>query len=364
MTKIAFLAISEAHQIFHWLPVALRLARDFDVKVSVLSSSRAISEFISSYDDNGLLEIVQLRRPPFSPDSLFRLPSRFAVLLLNYRTIASFRYIVTTEVSSGHLKKFPGFASKMIQIKHGAGDRSGGYRKRHDAYDLTLVAGEKDKERLIEKGLVRSDNCQAAGYSKFEMMAPPQRFFDNDQPVVLYNPHFDRRLSSWFNHEEELLRCFETITDFNFIVAPHVKMKADLANFTTNVSNIRIDLGSRHSIDMSYTNSADIYLGDVSSQVYEFIRQPRPCLFLNLDHIAWCNDPDFLHWHMGQVVEQLSDLPSMLRQAAAVQVQYSAIQIEALHRSVSENDKDASMRQAEIIMEFIDKDRSGKVQKH
>src|SRR3546814_4490432 len=37
LRKIAFLAISEAHQVFHWLPAALCLARDFGVEVSVLS---------------------------------------------------------------------------------------------------------------------------------------------------------------------------------------------------------------------------------------------------------------------------------------------------------------------------------------
>src|SRR3546814_20932877 len=70
---------------------------------------------------------------------------------------------------------------------------------------------------------------------------------------------------------------------------------------------------------MSYTNSADIYLGDISSQVYEFIRQPKPCLFFNLDRIAWREHGGFAHWHLGQVVERLTDLPSSLRQSSAEQ---------------------------------------------
>src|SRR3546814_485701 len=85
LRKIAFLAISEAHQVFHWLPAALCLARDFGVEVSVLSPSRKMLDFIGSYDEKCVLELVQLRRPFPSRDSLFRLPSRLAVLLLNYR---------------------------------------------------------------------------------------------------------------------------------------------------------------------------------------------------------------------------------------------------------------------------------------
>ena len=323
------------------------------MRVSVLSASRAISEFIASYDEEGLLEIVPLRRPFFAPESLFRMPSRLAVLLLNYQRIAAFRYIATTEVSSAYLRKIPGFSSKMIQLKHGAGDREGGYRSRHGAYDLTLVIGEKDRERLIERGLATTENCMVTGYAKFELMAPQQRFFDNDRPVVLYNPHFDRSLSSWINHGPEILRCLESITDFNFIIAPHVKMAAKFSALRSSAPNIYIDPGSRSSIDMSYTNSADIYLGDVSSQVYEFISRPRPCLFLNLDHIRWHDDPHFTHWRMGQVVEQLTDLPAALRQARALQPQFEPAQRSVLDYSVSLSAIPASTRQAEAIIEFI-----------
>src|SRR3546814_18941661 len=94
------------------------------------------------------------------------LPSRLAVLLLNYRLIASFPFIATTEVSSAHLRKVPGFSSRMIHLKHGAGDREGGYNPRHAAYDLTLVMGEKDRERLMERKLVTAQNCKVPGYSK------------------------------------------------------------------------------------------------------------------------------------------------------------------------------------------------------
>src|SRR3546814_1770625 len=99
-------------------------------------------------------------------------------------------------------------------------------------------------------------------------MAKPQCFFDNDWPVVLYNPHIDRKLSSWINHGPDILRCLESISGFNFIIAPHVKISTDPRSFQTDASHILVDLGSLHSIDMGYTNSADIYLSDVCSQVY------------------------------------------------------------------------------------------------
>src|SRR3546814_2305683 len=104
------------------------------------------------------------------------------------------------------------------------------------SYDLTLVAGEKHKERLLDNGLVTTQNCKVTGYSKFELMAQPQCFFDNDWPVVLYNPHFDRKLSSWINHGPDILRCLESISGFNFIIAQHVKISTDPRSFQTDRS--------------------------------------------------------------------------------------------------------------------------------
>jgi hypothetical protein len=79
--------------------------------------------------------------------------------------------------------------------------------------------------------------------------------------------------------------------------------------------NIQIDLGSRASTTMAYTDRADIYLGDASSQVYEFLRRPRPCVFLNTHRLAWQNDPNFAHWRAGPVIDDPADLGAALAHA-------------------------------------------------
>lgn len=353
MQKIAFLAISEAHQVFHWLPGALKLAQSHDVEVSILSPSRSMLEFVASFDPANNLILRELRKPPFSQATLFHLPSRLAVLLLNYDRISDYRYIATTEVSSGHLRRIPGFSAKMIHLKHGAGDREGGYNPRHAAYDLTLVMGEKDRDRLISRGLATAENCKVTGYSKFELMGAPRRFFDNDNPAVLYNPHFDTTLSPWHQHAERIVKYLETIAHFNFIIAPHVKSKVS-PQPNSSAPNIRIDLGSRFSIDMTYANSADIYLGDISSQVYEFILRPRPCLFTNFSHLQWRDREQFSHWNMGQVVENLEQLGEALAKAAAIQPRFEQIQQERFALSASIGTRPASERQAEAIANFME----------
>ncbi len=54
---------------------------------------------------------------------------------------------------------------------------------------------------------------------------------------------------------------------------------------------------------MTYTALADIYLGDVTSQIYEFLRTPKPSLFLNASRADWRGDESFHHWRYGPVLD-------------------------------------------------------------
>lgn len=352
---IAFLAIAEAQQVFHWLPAALELGKRADVRVHVLSPSRLILDLVASYDPEGRLDLIKLRRPSTKPDSLFRLPSRLATLLLNYRAIARFPTLVTTEITSAWLKRVPGFATRLILIKHGAGDRAGGYKQRHADFDLTIVAGEKDRRRMIGYGLCTEANCLVGGYAKFELRAPRRPLFDDDKPVLLYNPHFDPELSSWVRHGPQVMAALEALQGWNIIIAPHVKLARRVPPIHSDRPHIRVDMGSRHSIDMSYTTSADAYLGDVSSQVYEFLLTPRPCIFLNLDHHDWREDQAFAHWRLGQVIDRADALQGALDRAADLQPGLVAAQEAAMQDSIDLSPVPASQRQAALILDFAQK---------
>jgi len=354
MIRIAFLAISQAHQFLHWLPAALRLARERGVEVTVLGGSAAGLDFVRSYDPEGSLKLRKLWVPSLRPDGLFSPPKRRLTLLAHYRAIRQFPIIVTTETTSSLLYRMPGFTSKVVHLKHGAGDREGSYNLKHRHFDLTLVNGEKDKERLIERGLVAEDNCRVVGYAKFELArhasAPVTA-----RPMALYNPHFDRRLSSWFEHGPALVRAMEGIEGWSFVVAPHVKLKGGPEGASA-AANVSIDRGSVRSIDMSYSEAADVYIGDVSSQVYEFLRRPRPCTFLNFDGVAWEEDEHYGHWHLGQVIGSPADLGPALDRAFAMQPSFESRQRDALAYSIDETGESASERQAQAILEFARRD--------
>ncbi|HET7316890.1 MAG TPA: glycosyl transferase [Sphingomicrobium sp.] len=350
--RIAFLAVSQAHQFLHWLPAALRLAAEPGVEVTVLVSTRAGLEFIRSHDPERRLRLKRLRAPSVERQGLFRPPARWLTLLLNAREISRYPTIVTTEVTSSLLYRVPGFRSRMIHLKHGAGDRSGGYNPKHAAFDLTLVNGSKDKQRLIESGLATEENCLVVGYGKFELVRPTaERLFATDRPVALYNPHFDARVGSWVRHGADVIAAMAAIPEWNFIVAPHVKARGGPPS-PSRAPNILLDHGSTRSIDMTYTQAADVYIGDASSQVYEFIRTPRPCIFLNLDGVNWPVNPAYSHWHLGQVIESLDELPAALARARALQPQFENAQRKASAQSIDQCEIPASQRQARAILEF------------
>ena len=351
-TRIAFLAITEAHQFLHWLPVALRLAREPGIEVTVLGSTDAGLDFIRSYDPDKLLQLHKLRTWGSRQRGLFDIPARLGTLLLNLPTVMRFPFIVTTETTSGKLKRIPGFRPRLIHLKHGAGDREGSYNPKHALADLTLVNGPKDRERLIARGLATDQDCVVVGYAKFELVREPEPIFADAKPIALYNPHFDPGLSSWLGHGEAIVRQMEAIEGWNFVVAPHVKL-TEGPNVQSSASNLLIDRGSVRSIDMSYTEAANVYIGDVSSQVYEFLRRSRPCIFLNLDRIDWRSNENYMHWHLGQVIESIEELGPALARADELQPSFEPLQRELVERSIDPSPIPASERQARAILDFI-----------
>ena len=352
MIRIAYLALAEAHQHLHWLPGALALAARPGVEVSVLSASKASLDLIRRFDPKKRLRIRYLPTPSHKRDGLFSPPPRGLVALLYSPLLARFDAVVTTETSSSILKRLPWFGVPMIHLKHGAGDSVVGYNPNHRLYDFTLVNGPKDKARLIEKGLGRDDNIAVVGYAKFELIAPAGRLFADDRSVALYNPHAKAPGSTWFDHGPAMVRAMEDIPGWNFVVAPHVKLKGG-PDVSSDAPNVRIDRGSIRSIDMSYTQGADVYIGDASSQVYEFIRQPRPCIFLNLDHADWRGKEQYTHWQFGQVIDDPSELAGALDRAASLQPQFEPLQRAAFERSLDPTPVPSSMRQADAILAFL-----------
>lgn len=357
--SLLVVAIGEAHQLLHVLGPAREMVRS-GVRVCILVATDWHERLVDMHAPELASSI--LRAPLFySGRPIHKCPPRLINLLLSIKNISRFDALLTPERTTTILKKILGRqCPKLIHIVHGAGDRAQGYEQRIRRFDLVLVAGTKDRDAFLSYGLTTEAACHTVGYSKFDVLPEsPPKFFDNDRPVILYNPHFDEGLGSWLRFGPELVKLFKGMPEFNFIVAPHLRLRGrgrrllDRLSTVFAAPNIRFDGGSLHSINMDYTRAADIYLGDISSQVYEFLKLPKPCIFLNANHVDWHGNPFYRHWTFGEVCDLPSEVAAKIKSASDDHIKYFSMQMEGFTNAIEANEQTASRRAAEIIMDYL-----------
>ncbi|BAK82469.1 hypothetical protein [Komagataeibacter medellinensis] len=334
MSHILFPYLAQPHQEFHSLPIALEMAKldpGTTIHIASLTAERdsRIRSLSKLYPDARVVfDILKmpgwLRRhiQRHGPTPL----SKIAVLFLNRNYFGKFQAIVVPERTSLLLRNMGVSQPKLIWTRHGAGDRAIGFAHDVGKFDYILMAGHKVESRLIKNGVLRKGHYATGIYAKFDMVrrlhARRASLFDNDRPTILYNPHFSLTLSSWSRFGMDIMAYFARQTKYNLIFAPHYRLfdtnrakgMKMLAPFT-NLPHMIIDLGSNRSVDMTYTMGSDLYLGDVSSQVSEFLINPRPCLFLNAHRTRWQGDPNYQSWTLGNVLENLDNLDHALDRA-------------------------------------------------
>lgn len=369
----------QVHQVAHSLPIALALA-DHAPHVQVILSPtnpRIQAEVIrlagSRLRDNLILHPLSVHRrasqylaaltEPFAP------AQKLLVYGDNLDFFRSLDALVVAEKTSLMLKTRYGLDKlKIIHTRHGAGDRAIGFNPASARFDHVLVSGEKIRRRLISDAGVSPDRISVVGYPKFDLHGAnrPHALIDAARPVVLYNPHVSPHLSSWYKMGRKVLDWFVEHDEYQLIFAPHVmlfersfaltidKLRVDrpgrIDERYLRAPNIHIDLGSRASSNMTYTNRADIYLGDVSSQIYEFLLNPRPCVFLDAHETDWVGDKNYAHWHCGPVIDD----PALLGEALSEAMRdpggrYAAAQKKLFDDTFDLTDTPSSLRAAEVV---------------
>ena len=300
-----------------------------------------------------------LRAPPFA--ALRR--SKLLVLLANRDRLQQFDALVLPERTSLALRRFGVTRPRFVHVFHGASGHDRADDPRLRRFDLLLAPSARRLERIEAAGPLPPGRSAVVGYGKLDLVrrlglerpAP----FGNGRPTVLYNPHHRNGTSSWPAMGRQVLDFFAASSRYNLIFAPHVRLfdppSVHESAFQRYAAypNIRVDLGSLASIDMSHALAADLYLGDISSQVFEFLIRPRPCVFLNPHRLAWHGKPDYAAWELGQVVEDLAGMERALEEATARQPRYEAAQRRAFEENFPPGDVPAPERAARVLEEFL-----------
>jgi hypothetical protein len=369
----------QVHQVAHSLPIALALAkRHIGAEIVLITTNDRLRAEVLRLAGDAIGDGISLHQLGLKNRrskviaSLSEHVAPAAKLLVYGDNLDFFRsldVLVVAEKTSLVLKTRYGLDKlKIVHTRHGAGDRQIGFDPASAKFDHVLVSGPKIRDRLVQDAGLNPGQISIVGYPKFDLHAgkTTHGLLDDGRPIVLYNPHVSPHLSSWYKMGRAVLDWFVAHEEYQLIFAPHVmlyerpfvltidKLRIDrpgrIEERYLRAPNIHIDLGSRASTTMAYTDRADIYLGDVSSQVYEFLLRPRPCVFLNAHHIKWRGDPNYAHWTAGPVIEDVAALGPALAEARAAHASVWAPVQERLFRySFDLTGTPSSERAAEAI---------------
>jgi hypothetical protein len=366
--RVAFVYNAQDHQVLHSLPIACRLSQieeacDVTVFAGTDDQASLCRELAAVYPRHRL-RFETLRAPPLMAWLKGRIATpKLLILWTNRARLGGFDALVVPERTTLFLKKMGARHPKFVHTSHGGGGHDKADDPRLREFDLLLAPNADRLRRIAAAGNLRPGAAAVIGYVKFDLVRrlAEQRpaLFANDRPTILYNPHHRADTSSWPAMGMAVLDHFANQDRYNLIFAPHVRLFDPPARHLPafdryrGIDNIHIDLGSACSIDMSYTLAADIYLGDVSSQVLEFLIQPRPCIFLDPRRLAAPDDPDFPYWQLGPVVHDVAGLEEALATRETWLPNYLPAQRHAFDAAFPALDEPAPERAARAIAAFL-----------
>lgn len=382
MARVCFLFNhDQLHQLAHSLPIALELAAGGEHELVLATSSDRLWRRVRELAGPALGRVTHVGLDLHGGVSRLAasalegiVPARKILLYRdNLDFFRGFDALVVSEKTSLLLKTRYGLdRPKIIHTRHGAGDRAIGFGRESALFDLVLVAGPKIARRLETEANVDPARIRVVGYPKFDLFADrriPNPFPDPSRPIVLYAPHPSPRLSSYYRMGPRVLSSLAASDRYNLIFAPHVMLFQ--RRYTVTVAppaigrvppidpaveacpHILVDRGSPAATDMSYTNIADIYCGDVSSQVYEFLLRPRPVLHLDAHGTDWRGNADYRHWSAGPVLRDASRIVEALDDAVLSHERYKVEQQRLLADTFSVTGEPASRRAARAIGDFL-----------
>jgi hypothetical protein len=370
--QVAFLFLGETLLIPHLYPIVEALAEaepalSIDLWVSTSMHEALLCRWLAAWRDSDRAMQIRIRRAPgfvaltgYDDGRNPPVPAKLPMLLRLLPHLLRTSVVVCAEQTSLWLPALFPLRTRFIDTFHGAGSMMArGHWRRRSGW-RTLVAAERDRQALIEGGDA-PERIVTTGYVKaaFRQRTPAAQLFPDTRPVILYTPHWQAHRSSWWTWGPDVVERILADGRYNLIFAPHqrlVERAPELRAFVATLGSragVHADLDSFAMVDGSYTAAADLYLGDTSSQVVEYMMHPRPCVFLNALGAEWRSDASYAMWGAGEVVETLDTLIPAIDRAPDRFPVYSAFQHDFARTALGDVSGVAPARAAAIVLEAL-----------
>jgi len=365
--RVAFLFLGETLLIPHLFPIVEALARLKPGLPIDLWVSTSVHEALLIKWTIGLPGVRVRRAYGFrtiaggedgrNPD----LPSKLPMLLALAPFLARTAVTVCAEQTSLWLPRLlPWLPTRFVKTSHGVGSMSARDDRRRKAAFHTLVPSEQERQTYLMRGIL-PERIVATGYVKaaFQQRTPVSALFAEERPIVLFTPHWQAYRSSWPKWGSAVTEMLIEQTRFNVIFAPHqrlVERAPELRSIFAKVAHhphVHVDLDSFSMVDGSYTTAADIYLGDTSSQLMEYLMRPRPAVFLDPTGRRWQDNPAFAMWRAGEVITRLDDVLPALERSLVRHDEYVGVQQHIAEAALGETSGKGATRAAEEIIRVL-----------
>lgn len=338
---VTFLFLGETLLIPHLYPIVEALAEMApDILIDMWVSTSVHEALLDGWLADQDRARIRIRRAPgfrlFLGEHDGRnpqLPAKLPMLARLAPRLALARVVVSAEQTSLWLPALLPLRSRFVNTLHGAGSMMNRGDRRRRAAWRTLVAADRERRALASFG-VDPATIAVTGYVKagFRQRTMRHPCFADERPILLYAPHWQRHRSSWWRWGPEAVRQVIASGRYNLLFAPHQRLVDRAPEVRSLVEklfgrrDVHCDLDSFATVDGSYTAAADLYLGDTSSQVVEFLMTPRPCVFLDAQKVTWEGDPSYEMWKAGEVVTDIGALLPALARATELHPGFAAAQ--------------------------------------
>ena len=365
--RVAFLFLGETLLIPHLWPIVEALAAQAPGLTIDCWVATSVHEDLLHRWSTGLANVRLRRAPGFRAIAGARegenppLPAKLPMLLRLAPRLLGTRVAVCAEQTSLWLPYLlPFLPTRFVKTSHGVGSMSARDDPRRRAATRLLVPSEQERATYLARGFDPA-RVTATGYVKasFRQRTPARELFADPRPIIVYAPHWQRHRSSWWLWGRAIVAMLAAQSRFNVILAPHQRLvetepgaAAALAE-VAGLPHVHADTRGFAMVDGSYMAAADIYLGDTSSQIVEYLGDPRPCVFLNAQRIDWRATDDHQFWTCGDVVDRLEALPEALDAAADRHSLYADVQRAFAAEALGPTDGSAPARCAALILGMV-----------